>query len=229
MEKGLRELIKAITMTTAITLLLATTVAQAYQQGTTPYPCSTCHATMKQLPETSYSAFHGINLTGGAHAGLYCTSCHDPGSNMMALRGGVNITKLLFSKSSQERMDVAKTCAVCHVQIYKDWLNLAHGNTTFTCLNGDVTEVIGYKGVRYYQHECPPGSTYTPAPAKSCIDCHDPHHPTMYPLNPLPKPSHRPEPPDESGILYGGIAVVAVGVALILAAPLVHFKKAPGR
>ena len=208
-----------------LVLLAALTMAGqvAVAEENPLYPCVSCHAQVGAKPGRTASVFHGVNLTGTSHEGVTCSSCHDPESKMMLLRGGVNISTLLFGDRS-DRMVVYATCQQCHSGIVEDWLVLAHGNATYTCTGGETVRVQGYQGVAYYLHDCPEGSEYKAVPAQSCVDCHNPHDPTMEPLSILPPTGERPEPPEQDSIVLGGIGVVLVGLGLILAAPIVHSR-----
>ena len=211
----------------ALAAAAAPAAAAAAQSPQQLYPCSTCHANLKVDAAVNVSEFHGIDLTKGAHRGLTCVNCHDPKSAMMKLQAGVDLA-ILGVHNMSKVMEVAKMCAVCHQKEYEAYLRHAHGNTTFTCPGGNATEIIGYNGVNYYLHECPRGAEYEAVPAKPCTACHDPHNPTYYALKPLPPPGHRPPPPDETPVLYGGVSVVVAGLALIAAAPLVHKRLRSG-
>lgn len=210
----------SVTMALLVTALLAGVMAKAED---ILYPCSSCHTQIKAKPDRKSSSFHDVDLTKGPHSGLVCVNCHNASSAMMQLNGGVNISLLIFNGGDGE-MEVGKTCAQCHGDIYEDWLRLAHGNSTFTCPGGTVRTITGYMGGIYYLHECPEGSTYNARPALACTGCHDPHDPTFQPPGILPAPGDRPEPPSQDGILYGGIAVTAAGLTLIAAASLIHFR-----
>ncbi len=184
------------------------------------YPCSTCHEQLKAKPDRKSSSFHDISL-GGKHSGLVCVNCHNATSAMMQLVGGVNISTFIFRGEASES---ALVCASCHYDIYIDWVRLAHGNVTFVCPGGEVETVTGYMGGVYYMHVCPEPQGYSASPAKPCTSCHDPHDPTFQPPGILPAPAGRPDPPSQEGVLFGGLAVTAAGLALIAAAPLLHAR-----
>ncbi len=204
-------------------LIVASLAGVIARAGDALYPCSSCHTQITAKPDRKSSSFHDVDLTKGSHSGLACVNCHNASSAMMQLNGGVNISVLIFNTGAGA-MEVGKMCAQCHEAVYEDWLRLAHGNSTFTCPDGAVRTVTGYMGGIYYLHDCPEGSTYDARPALACTGCHDPHDPTFQPPGILPSPGDRPEPSSQDGILYGGIAVTAAGLALIAAAPLIHFK-----
>lgn len=184
------------------------------------YPCNACHEQLKAKPDRKSSSFHEVSLS-GRHSGLVCVNCHNATSAMMQLVGGVNISILLFEGNLSE---VARACASCHYDVYMDWVRLAHGNATFLCPGGKVETVTGYMGGIYYMHICPEPLEYEPVPAKPCTFCHDPHDPAFHPPEILPALAGRPEPPGQKGVLYGGLAVTAAGLVLIVAAPLVHAR-----
>ncbi len=201
--------------------LAAPTAAAQAASGTEWYPCIQCHATIQPAATVSESQFHGINLSEGPHAGLYCVNCHVPESAMMELRGGIPLAVKGFN-STEDLYRVNELCAQCHADIYELYLVGAHGNTTFDCPGGETHIVYGYNGVKYYYHDCPPGSTYQSRPAQPCIACHDPHQPKMEPASILPVPSERPEPPPQDEILLGGVSTGVAGAALILLALALH-------
>ncbi len=202
-----------------LALAMASPVGLA--QSTDVYPCIQCHATLQPPGTSNYSAFHGVNLTEGKHAGLYCVNCHVPESGMMELRGGVEIAVKGFHNET-DLYRVNQLCAQCHMDIYELYMNNAHGNQTYTCQGGETYTVIGYNGVKYYYHDCPPGTEYETVPAKPCIACHDPHDPQMEPLNILPPPSERPPPPPQDEILLGGVGTGVAGAVLVLLAIALH-------
>ena len=179
------------------------------------YPCSSCHAGLPVSGVSKWSEFHGINLTTGAHRGLYCVNCHVPDTAMMKLRGGVDI-KVLGLHSHEELMETNRACATCHPRTYMDYLHYAHGNTTFKCASGgEEYRIVGYKNVTYIYHACNDYHNLTLAHPKACVECHNPHDPVVYPLNILPKQSDRPEPPDQTPIAIGGILSGALGLTMI--------------
>jgi len=211
-----------------IALLLAALAAPAAAaQASEFYPCVQCHATLVPNATVSASSFHGINLSEGPHAGLYCVNCHVPESGMMLLRGGVPLA-IPGVHNESSLFEVNKLCAQCHANIYELYQAGAHGNTTFTCEGGDTQVIIGYNGVKYYYHDCPPGSTYEPRPAQPCIACHNPHQPKMEPPSILPPPSDRPEPPPQDEILLGGVSTGVAGAALVLLAIALHRRGGGG-
>jgi hypothetical protein len=212
----------ATLLTMAITVNIAGAESSSSQKNlqqyyASIYPCTKCHATMKLTGMTKISKFHNIDLTKGAHKGLYCANCHVP-PYMINLRGGA----MVYIPGLHNRsllMETNKLCAICHPQEYSDYMNLIHGNKTYVCPGGKVEEVVGYKNVTYLFHVCPNGyRNLTTMPARACVECHDPHTPTMGPLNILPKPSERPAPPDETAIAWGDfIALLAALVPIAMA------------
>jgi len=166
----------------------------------TIYPCSSCHAGVALSGISKASVFHGINLTVGAHSGLYCANCHVPESAMMKLHGGVEI-KVLGVHTHSELMDDNKVCASCHPQTYKDYVYFSHGNTSWSCAGGETGLVVGYKSVSYLYHVCEEYRGLKPIHGKACVECHDPHNPTFRPLSILPEPSERPKPPEEFAVV----------------------------
>lgn len=180
------------------------------------YPCIQCHAAIKPPATTNTSEFHNITLKDG-HSGLYCVNCHNPDASMMELHGGVPLRVPGFHNRTQ-LYDTNKLCAQCHSDIYELYQHGAHGNTTFTCPGGETHIIIGYKGVKYVEHDCPPGTKYQMKPQEPCIVCHDPHDPKFKPLSILPPPSDRPEPPPQGEIVAGGVSTLVAGIALIVLA-----------
>ena len=191
------------------------------------YPCSECHTKLRPSGLSKASEFHGVDLGVGAHASLYCINCHDVDSAMMKLQGGVDIA-IPFIHDREDLMGTNSLCGLCHAREYQDYLQLVHGNKTMTCEGGEVYRVLGYKGVDYYLHYCSDYTNLETRPAMACVECHNPHDPVMSAPGVLPEPSHRPPPPNEDPILYGGLPVLAAGLALVALAPVVH-RRASGR
>ncbi len=207
----------------AILLLLVAAlyapVLAASSEGQEFYPCSQCHAALTVSGQSRASEFHGVDLTEGAHGGLYCSNCH-LAPQVDVLVGGVNIS-IPGLHPRDSLMELNKACATCHADVYRDYQLHAHGNQTYTCSGGTAELVEGYKGVGYWFHLCPEYRDLSVEPARACVECHNPHDPTMPALSILPEPSDRPSPPDESSIALGGLVVVLVGLGIILwVAPL---------
>ncbi len=200
---------------TILVILLASTTIEA--QGSSQfYPCVTCHQALNLTGNRKIVPFHGIDLTKGAHRGLVCSSCHVP-PTMQKLVNNAEV----YIPGLHTTEDLKKTnsvCAVCHPRQYLDYNYLVHGNKTFICPDGNVTKVIGYKGVGYDFHICPEYKNLTTVPAKACVECHNPHDPTMPPPSILPEPSIRPPPPNEAGIAFGGLAAIIGGLLLVAGA-----------
>ncbi|HID40726.1 MAG TPA: hypothetical protein EYP33_01055 [Pyrodictium sp.] len=194
-------------------------VKASAQEQTQPYPfypCTSCHQAMQLTGDRKAAPFHGIDLTKGAHRGLFCSNCHTPPAMIDLVNGAkVYIPGL---HDTEKLKETNKVCAVCHPRVVKDYNYLVHGNTTYICQGGNVTRVIGYKGVGYTFHICPEYKNLKTVPAKACVECHDPHDPTMPPASILPAPSERPAPPDETSIAYGTLAAVIGGLALVVGA-----------
>ncbi len=182
------------------------------------YPCTKCHATMKVTGIAKTVPIHNIDLTKGAHRGLYCANCHSVPDvwNLKTPDGKVEIA-IPGMMNHEDLMKLNKVCATCHPRTYEDYVNLVHGNKTYTCPNGTVEFVKGYKGVLYTFHICPEYKNLKTVPAKACVECHDPHDPVYHAISILPPPSVRPPPPDETSIAYGTLAVAIAGMALIIA------------
>ncbi len=177
------------------------------------YPCTQCHSPMLKVDaDVHTSLVHQIDLTKGAHRGLYCSNCHIP-PYMINLVGGAKVPPSWDNRTAL--METNRVCATCHPREYRDYMMLIHGNKTYTCPGGKVEIVKGYKDVRYPFHICPEYKNLKAEPARACIECHDPHDPVYKPLAPLPKPSMRPPPPNQENILYGFIASVVAGLVLI--------------
>ena len=177
------------------------------------YPCITCHQALNVTGMVRSEPFHNISLEVGAHRGLYCSNCH-VAPLMMELVGGIEIRVKGVHNTSQ-LMETNKLCATCHPREYEDYVRLVHGNKTFTCPGGSVELVKGYKGVVYNFHVCPEYRNLTTVPAKACVECHNPHDPTMPPASILPTPSWRPAPPDQTGVAASTVAVL-FGSILVL-------------
>ncbi len=198
---------------------LSPLVLAASSGGQEVYPCSQCHAYIAVSGQSRANEFHGIDLAEGAHAGLYCSNCHQA-PQVDLLVGDVNIS-IPGLHPRDSLMGLNRVCASCHADIYADYRVHAHGNQTYLCNDGVAEMVEGYKGVGYWFHLCPEYVDLKVAPARACVECHNPHAPTMLAPSILPGPSDRPSPPDESGIALGGVVAVFVGLALILwTAPL---------
>jgi len=180
------------------------------------YPCTSCHQAMDLTGDRKQVPLHGIDLTTGAHRGLMCSNCHVP-PLMQTLINGSEVFIPGFHNQSQV-METNKVCAVCHPHEYVDYERLLHANKTFICPDGQAYKVIGYKGVDYTFHACEEYINLTVVPAKACVECHNPHNPTMMPLNILPEPSNRPEPPEESDVALGGLAALLGSLVLIFPA-----------
>jgi len=201
-----------------ILALSAFVLARAY---TPAYPCTICHADMKGLNGNVKAVpYHKVDLTKGAHAGLYCSNCHDP-NNPMKLRNGATVVPFALS-SKEDRMKYNTLCAQCHPRTYDDYINLAHGNKTFTCPEGKSIFIIGYKGSPYWFHQCPNYNTqFHREPAKSCVFCHDPHDPVKMPASIMPPPSDRPAPYPQPMIETTTIILMAIAALVSIYA---YFK-----
>ncbi len=184
----------------------------------TIYPCTNCHATMQLTGDKKASTFHNIDLTRGAHRGLYCLNCHKP-PFMIELKNDV----FVYIPGYHDRslvMETNKLCATCHPGTYEDYRLLVHGNKTYTCPDGDLLVVKGYKDVAYSFHICPNGyKNLTTVPARACVECHDPHDPVYPSPSLLPPPSERPKPPSQDSIAIANVlavigALIPIGFAL---------------
>ena len=185
------------------------------------YPCTKCHATMQVTGLKKVVQVHGINLTRGAHAGLYCVNCHSTPDvwNMKTPEGKVKIA-IPGMMNRTELMRMNKVCLQCHPRTVHDFDILLHGNKTWSCPKGTEELVIGYKGVGYWFHDCPDYHNLTAKPARACVECHDPHVAYYYAIKPLPPHDSRAPPPDEEAITYGTLAVAISSASLILAAAI---------
>ena len=181
------------------------------------YPCSKCHATMQVTGIAKTVAIHKIDLTKGAHRGLYCANCHSMPDvwNLKTPDGKVEIA-IPGMMSHEDLMKINKVCATCHPRTYEDYVNLVHANKTFTCPDGKVEFVKGYKGVNYAFHICKEYKNLKTVPAKACVECHNPHDPVYHAISILPPPGLRAPPPPQESIAYGTLAVAIAGMALIL-------------
>ncbi len=193
-----------------------TILARASEEAGKFYPCINCHRAMDLTGQRKSVKLHDINLTLGAHRGLYCSNCHVP-PIMQELLGGSEVY-IPGLHSRDQLMETNKVCAVCHPREYKDYELLVHANKTLICNEGESVKLIGYKGVDYVFHICPDYTNLSTVPAKACVECHNPHDPLMPPPNILPEPSTRPPPPREDSIALGGLAAVLGGIILIVSA-----------
>ncbi|AEM38969.1 hypothetical protein Pyrfu_1102 [Pyrolobus fumarii 1A] len=193
--------------------LLAFCVSTAYAAF---YPCKACHQAMNLTGNKKVVEFHKIDLTVGAHRGLYCSNCHVP-PLMQELVGGGEVY-IPGMHPRDKLMETNKVCAVCHPREYKDYEMLVHGNKTFECPDGKVVKIVGYKGVIYDFHVCSEYKNLEKKPARACVECHDPHDPTYYAINILPEPSDRPAPPAQDEVVYGTVAALVGGLLLIVGA-----------
>ena len=184
------------------------------------YPCSKCHSVIHVTGLTHKSPYHGIDLTKGAHRGLYCVDCHNPQDQMMTLKGLEGKIPMVIKAfaSAQDKMRMNMVCASCHFRTYQDYIHLAHGNKTFECAGGSIILIKGYKGVPYNFHVCNEYIDLKTKPAKACIDCHDPHDPQFKAPHPMPLPSERPLPPEQNSILKGLIFASAAAIAFFIIA-----------
>ena len=204
-------------------LVMAASAAEAAGQFKNPanytfYPCSSCHATMKVTGIAKKVGIHHIDLTKGAHRGLYCANCHSAPDvwHLKTPDGKVDIA-IPGMFSHEDLMKINKVCATCHPRTYEDYVNLVHANKTYTCPGGHVEFVKGYKGVLYSFHVCKEYKNLKTVPAKACVECHNPHDPVYHAISILPPPSERPAPPKQENIAYGTLAVAIAGMALIVA------------
>jgi hypothetical protein len=198
--------------------LSAFVMARAF---TPAYPCTLCHAEMKGLNgNIKMSDIHKVNLTKGAHAGLYCSNCHDT-NNPMILKNGAVVVPYKYA-TKEDLMSYNTLCAQCHPRTYDDYIHLAHGNKTWTCSGGKSILVFGYKGSPYWFHECPNYNTqFKREPARACVECHDPHDPVKLPESIMPPPSDRPKPYPQGMIEKTTIVLMALAAIVSIIA---YFK-----
>ncbi len=220
--KTLRAALALAALALVAALAAAASVAEAAGQYHSPanytfYPCSSCHATMQVTGMKKTVEIHHIDLTQGAHRGLYCVNCHSAPDvwNLKTPDGKVDIA-IPGMFSHEDLMKMNKVCATCHPRTYEDYVNLLHGNKTYTCPDGHVELVKGYKGVLYSFHVCKEYKNLKTVPAKACVECHNPHDPVYHAISILPPPSERPPPPPQENIAYGTLAVTIAGMALIV-------------
>lgn len=212
--------VAVLVLATSIGIAHATSAEKNKEYYKSIYPCTKCHLSMNLNGMVKKSEFHHIDLTKGAHKGLYCANCHTP-PTMIQLRSGGFVFIPGYHNQSLV-MQTNKLCAICHPKEYQDYLNLIHANKTYVCPGGKVEIIHGYKDINYYFHICPNGyKNLTTVPARACVECHDPHDPVFKPLNILPTPSERPAPPNERSIAIGNIlavigALVAIGIAFVV-------------
>ena len=201
-------------------LALATLVVPVFSAAVAAaqhfYPCSSCHNALNLTGVRKTVPFHGVDLTAGAHRGLYCSNCH-VAPVMQELINGAEVY-IPGLHSTEQLKETNKVCAVCHPQEFEDYQHLVHGNKTYTCQGGSVERIVGYKGVVYSFHICSDYRNLKTMPARACVECHDPHTPTMPPASILATPSDRPPAPDESSIAYGAVAAVIGGLILAVGA-----------
>jgi hypothetical protein len=202
-----------------VILALSTFVmAQAY---TPAYPCTLCHADMKNLNgNVKIVDIHKVDLLKGAHQGLYCSNCHDVDNPMKLKNGAIVVPKKLATK--QDLMSYNTLCAQCHPRTYDDYIHLAHGNKTFVCPQGKTVLIIGYKGSPYWFHQCPDyNGHFERKPARACVECHDPHDPVKLPNSIMPPPSDRPKPYPQPMIEKTTIILMVLAAAVSIFA---YFK-----
>jgi len=211
-----RIVVAAVVLVLAVIVPVLSAVTAHAQDPAQFYPCTTCHQAMQLTGDKKTVPFHGIDLTKGAHRGLFCSNCHIA-PTMIDLVNGAQVY-IPGLHGTQELKETNKVCAVCHPREVADYNYLVHGNKTYVCPNGNVTKVIGYKGVGYDFHICAEYKNLETIPAKACVECHNPHEPTMPPASILPPPSDRPAPPDETSVAYGTIAAVIGGLILAIGA-----------
>ncbi|GEM_PF-3083335 len=184
------------------------------------YPCQKCHVTINVTGITKEEIVHNKNLTIGAHRGLYCANCHK--APTVWIMEGVNGTAIeigIRGIHGREKLDeMALVCANCHYDIYQDYKRLAHGNSTFTCEGGKIINIAGYKGVVYSFHECEEYRNFTPIPARACVECHNPHDPTMEPPSILPRHNYIAPTPEQDNVVYGTLAVAITAMSLVVLA-----------
>ncbi|NPA84821.1 MAG: hypothetical protein GXO07_02300 [Crenarchaeota archaeon] len=197
-----------------LTVLLVSAVAFAY---TPAYPCTYCHTPWLKLDGNVKSApIHKINLLEGAHAGLYCSNCHDPQDPIRLINGAIVVPRELASP--EQMMQYNTLCATCHPRTYADYLIGAHGNTTFTCEGGKAYFVYGYKGSPYWYHDCPEYTNLQTVPGKPCTFCHNPHDPVKMAASIMPPPSDRPKPYPQDAILNSLFFLMALATVLSVVA-----------
>ena len=216
-------------MRTAILLMLviigiaAAALTSSGHASSKLYPCERCHLLLRVSGRVHSSEYHGINLTAGAHAGLVCADCHVP-PRMSELRGGASVAD--YYAGDYKALNVV--CEGCHRRVYRDYIDLVHGNKTILCPGEENILVKGYKGVGYWLHICRDYYHLKAEPARGCVECHNPHDPHYKPLSPLPPPSRRPPPPDEETVAYGTIGVVVASLALIGSSLLAERRRGGG-
>jgi hypothetical protein len=191
--------------------LLIAGIALAY---TPAYPCTYCHTPfLSNLNGNVHKVpYHKIDLTVGAHAGLYCSNCHDPKEPMKLVNGAVVVPLNLASR--EDLMKYNTLCAKCHPRVYADYLVGAHGNSTFVCQGGEKVFVIGYKGAPYWYHQCNSYTNLKVVPGRPCVFCHNPHDPIKPPANIMPPPSDRPKPYPQDAIAYSTAFLMILATAL---------------
>ncbi len=120
------------------------------------YPCSACHSKFRSDTTTRPALYihrrivlqHGMNNR--------CLNCHHP----------TNRDALVDDFGREIPYDQPQlVCGKCHGEVYRDWLNGAHGRTN------------GYWDPRAGPRE-----------RRVCDECHDPHHPKFPPQHPAPPP-----------------------------------------
>ena len=194
--------------------LLAILALAALTLAYTPaYPCTYCHTPFLKLNGNVKKAeIHKIDLTVGAHAGLYCSNCHDPKNPMKLITGDIVIPPNLASE--KDLMKYNKLCAKCHPRVYADYMVGAHGNSTFVCEGGTKYFVIGYKNSPWWYHVCPEYKNMHTVPGRPCVYCHNPHDPIKPPAKIMPPPSDRPAPYKQDVIAYTTAFLMLLAAAL---------------
>ncbi|ALU12012.1 hypothetical protein EYM_07130 [Ignicoccus islandicus DSM 13165] len=206
---------------TVLTIALAISVALASSTAYTPaYPCTYCHLNMKVNGNVKVSEVHKVDLSKGAHAGLYCSNCHEVDNPMKLKNGEIVIPMNLATR--EEKMKYNTLCAQCHPRTFSDYQKLVHGNKTMTCDGGQNILILGYKGSPYWFHQCTDYTHFTKKPARACIECHDPHDPVKLPDSIMPPPSDRPEPYKQDLIQTSTLILFVLAAIVSVAAYLRH-------
>ena len=124
--------------------------------GQRMYACSACHNKFRSIPDSRPALYmHGrIILRHGMNT--RCLNCHNE----------QNRDALIDDWGREIPYDQPQLlCGKCHGEVYRDWLNGAHGRA-----NGYWDPNAG------------------PRERRLCDECHDPHQPRFPPTHPAPPP-----------------------------------------
>ena len=130
--------------------------------GHRTYACSICHTRFSAVIEPKPDLYFHRSIVLQHGRNDRCYNCHDP-NHMNAL---IDDWGQEISYDQPQML-----CRKCHGEVYRDWLNGAHGRT-----NG------------YWRPSLAPASTQPARLRHVCDECHNPHRPPFQPMQPAPAP-----------------------------------------